>query len=1114
MTEIILTSSVLILLLAVLRRALRGRIDPRVQYALWLLVAARLLIPGTLFTAPVSVMGAAEEVQTAIRETFPDPRAVEDSSPAQRPAVQPAPAVQPSPAANADEEAEIPIEKATPLIHYSRWDLVNWPDVIWKAGMLAVGSAMAASNLIFYLRLRKARRRLDLPAALRAGKLPVYEAEGLSSPCLFGLLRPAVYLNEAAVSAAHPEHILAHEYAHYCHGDQLWSILRSICLVIHWYNPLVWWAAVLSRRDCELACDASVLRRLGEGDRIDYGQTLLRMISRSRNPAALLHTATTMSAGKRAMTERIALIAKAPRARKITLVLAVLLACVLAACAFGGGEPKAPEGTEPSNGASSEPASAPLLEFPGLHWNDSVETVIGALGIQESQILEQGETDDSGNNWGIVAENLPAFGGTAEKAYFYFERYEGPEWGLYSVRLDYPNDASFGAVREELLRQYGPGGDTAADSYIITGDGDLQSSQSFQTGSGFSQMMLDLYGQEIMERRAEILEQPGPHSWHWSLDSSALPEKFAAQAADWLAGNAYSSISPETAREYFRLQPMVRGFWTDAAPLNWSKPSTTSNQICLDASEYVYFLQRIGRDSPTAVTVSQSASSNSNDTSYITDPEEVARLWELYQSFEYEGSYDPAGTGGWPIGVSFHYGDSPDDGDVFFILDRTGISKDGEHLRLKDIDEIYAEFLRVSEDPAYPFGPGPAQDVLSVNARSIVEQVQQGADVSEWLPLMNYMDWSVLAREAVEAGLGEGDGSDATTGIMAAIDDYIARQGPSMTQAEYLYILSATAGLDGAPSEGYSYMIYQLYSTNPSQFAYVVLEMLPETQRNEALYHFCFEWYFDRGTEAPPTPEEAIAEAVAQLETDLEAGVSATPREMTLTSAGSTFRFLLMNASGIYALTYESSDTGVAEVDDNGVVTAIGPGEAVITMYYEGSGGPKEFTCQVRCVWEDAPTNAPAPAEVPNEPASAEPSFEVINGWQRTFFGFVFSIPAMPDQELVYDSAEDNGLEKAVLSVLGDYYRDYVAQNGNSSHNDRFIRIILESEIPDYAEYKEQITVTYQVECQNEREWNGVTYPVAPQAGDHLSTTFTVMDQMAVMDELLVDGAMGNLPAD
>lgn len=63
MSEIILTSSVLILVIALLRRVLRGRISSRVQYALWLLAALRLLIPGVLFPAPVSVVGAAAELR-------------------------------------------------------------------------------------------------------------------------------------------------------------------------------------------------------------------------------------------------------------------------------------------------------------------------------------------------------------------------------------------------------------------------------------------------------------------------------------------------------------------------------------------------------------------------------------------------------------------------------------------------------------------------------------------------------------------------------------------------------------------------------------------------------------------------------------------------------------------------------------------------------------------------------------------------------------------------------------------------------------------------------------------------------------------------------------------
>lgn len=737
MTEIVLTSSVLILLLAVLRRVLQGRIDPLAQYALWLLLAARLLIPGTLFTAPVSVMGAAEDVRTSIRETFPDPQAVPDSPSAGRPAVQSAPSVQiprsvqPSPAAGVDGDAEIPFETAAPSISYSRWDLVNWPDAVWKAGMAAVGGAMAVSNLLFYLRLRKTRKRLNLPSASWTGKLPVYEAENLSSPCLFGLFRPAVYLNEAAVNGGRLEHILTHEYTHYRHGDQLWSILRSICLVIHWYNPLVWWAAALCRRDCELACDASALRQLGEDERINYGQTLLGMASRDRNPAALLHTATTMTAGKRTMTERIALIAKAPRTKKITLALVALVACALAACTFGGGEVKTPEGTEPSKEADHEPASASLMEFPGLQWNDSVETVIGVLGITEEQILENGAQAEEEDGWCLAASSIPAFGGTAETAYFYFTRYEDSEWGLHSVRLDYPNDADAGAVREELIRQYGPGSSERPNFYQII-DGTLlgvprdiwtllepgESIWSLQApDERIRQIVLDTYGQETLDRRREILEQAGPHRWYWALDNSALPEGFSARGTVWYMKNADGPAPLGEVQEYFRRQAMVQAFWTDAAPATWTRPSSTFNQVWLDASIYVYYLQRINGDSPIAVTVSQGLSSNANDTSYITDPAEVARLWELYQSFEYEGDYDPSGKGGWPVTVSFHYGDRPDDGDLFFILERDGIAQSGEYFLLNDSDKIYQEFLRVSEDPSYPFGPDPAQDAVQENAR-------------------------------------------------------------------------------------------------------------------------------------------------------------------------------------------------------------------------------------------------------------------------------------------------------------------------------------------------------------------------------------------------------------
>ncbi|NLM60695.1 MAG: hypothetical protein GX193_01285 [Clostridiales bacterium] len=60
MTELIITSSVLILVVVLMRHFLKGKISLRLQYALWAMVLIRLMIPFTLFESPISVMNAVE----------------------------------------------------------------------------------------------------------------------------------------------------------------------------------------------------------------------------------------------------------------------------------------------------------------------------------------------------------------------------------------------------------------------------------------------------------------------------------------------------------------------------------------------------------------------------------------------------------------------------------------------------------------------------------------------------------------------------------------------------------------------------------------------------------------------------------------------------------------------------------------------------------------------------------------------------------------------------------------------------------------------------------------------------------------------------------------------
>ena len=315
MTEVLVSSTVLILALAALRSLLRGRIDPRLQYALWLLAALRLLLPVSLVSSPVSVMNAAADVPAAVqRLTAPEDRR------APQPAAEAAAA---QPAAAAETQAQT--KEKLPVRTILR--------TVWLAGAAILAIVMLVQNLRFLRKLRRVRQ----PLACAESPIPVWLVPGLPSPCLVGLFRPEIYLTpEAAADPATLGFVLRHELAHYRAKDQLWSLVRLVCQCVYWFDPFVWLAAALARRDCELACDARVLRGLDGESRAAYGRALLGLVTAKPDRGQLLSGATTMQLGKKSLKERITLIAKKPKMAVYTLVFVLLLCLALAACTFTG----------------------------------------------------------------------------------------------------------------------------------------------------------------------------------------------------------------------------------------------------------------------------------------------------------------------------------------------------------------------------------------------------------------------------------------------------------------------------------------------------------------------------------------------------------------------------------------------------------------------------------------------------------------------------------------------------------------------------------------------------------------------------------------------------------
>lgn len=367
MKENLLTSSVLILALLALRRLFRRTISRRMQYTLWALVLVRLLVPLNVGTLAHNVLSAAEPVQTAVEKRLETPVLYMQDGTERHPAQllsgeesQGDPQSPPSDAAQSSPSDEYSIVTPT----YRAVALSEALTYVWYAGMLIVGAWFLFTNLRFARALRKART----PYSVEGCRYPVYLVSALPSPCLFGVLRPAIYLNNAA--AASPEllrFVLAHEQTHARHLDPLWSLLRGLCLTVYWFDPLVWLTAVLSREDGELACDEGTLRALGADERTAYGKALLSLVPVCTKPQNPLLGATTMTGGKKSLKERVTRIAENRQAKTAAVFAAVALAALVCAVSFTGAPDTPPEVTQEwyDAGFSTEDAQA-CLEF--LDW--------------------------------------------------------------------------------------------------------------------------------------------------------------------------------------------------------------------------------------------------------------------------------------------------------------------------------------------------------------------------------------------------------------------------------------------------------------------------------------------------------------------------------------------------------------------------------------------------------------------------------------------------------------------------------------------------------------------------------------------------------------------------
>ena len=334
----VLTVSALILAVLLVRAIFKNRVPKRMVYTLWLVVLVKLCLPGTLVSLPV--LPAEEAAAPVQRVELPA-----QPLPAQQPAqavTQPQTPVQ-QPVSPAQGATEAPAKPLTAMQIFQ---------IVWAGGSALLGLWLFGTWLVFMVQLHKSRRFLG-----RHGRTRIYISSTVKSPCLAGLV-PAVYLTEDVLQTDSTELILRHELTHLRHLDFLWSLCRTAAVIVYWWNPFIWLAAICSKRDAELACDEAVAAGLSDAQRLVYARAILAQAPRK---------AAALSLAGPPVRERILFLTKKQRTSALCVILALLLIISAAGCSLTeltrqkSGEITLPEEAEPAQQEAQKTAT-PLTQ--------------------------------------------------------------------------------------------------------------------------------------------------------------------------------------------------------------------------------------------------------------------------------------------------------------------------------------------------------------------------------------------------------------------------------------------------------------------------------------------------------------------------------------------------------------------------------------------------------------------------------------------------------------------------------------------------------------------------------------------------------------------------------
>lgn len=160
-------------------------------------------------------------------------------------------------------------------------------------------------------------------------------SSNISSPSLCGLFNPKILIpiNAADVSDKEFKYVIMHELSHLKNKDIFINWIIALLSVIYWFNPILLYGFYKIRQDCEVHCDYKVMSYLSEGENIQYGNALIRILELSTKGKRITGAAS-MVMNNFEMKRRIIMISKYKKINRKSIFIGCLAVIIITALAI------------------------------------------------------------------------------------------------------------------------------------------------------------------------------------------------------------------------------------------------------------------------------------------------------------------------------------------------------------------------------------------------------------------------------------------------------------------------------------------------------------------------------------------------------------------------------------------------------------------------------------------------------------------------------------------------------------------------------------------------------------------------------------------------------------